>query len=263
MEAGSVAAELRHAGYTVQTKLFQNRSISNLGPGPLLLRLSDPVMHIATHALTRSARSFLGPSAPVLERCYDKYEAYRVATANGVDCPITVLACDAATISFPLVLKPRRGSDSIGVRVLRQGPIPEIARSEDFIAQQHIRGTELTIGVLRDRVGMPLRIHLPEGAPYTFLRKYLWRPRRAPLGDLALAARVQRSALDIARILGVDWAARIDLIHEEATNRLRFLECDVASLIGARSAFAASLEAAGFGRAEQLRLLLNRITKER
>jgi D-alanine-D-alanine ligase-like ATP-grasp enzyme len=244
-------------------KRFQNRSISNLGPGPLLLRLSDPVMHVATDVLTRSARSYLGPNAAVLDRCYDKYEAYRVATANGVDCPITVLACDAATMSFPLVLKPRRGSDSIGVRVLRQGPIPEIARSEDFIAQQHIRGAELTIGVLRDSVGIPLCIHLPEGAPYTFFRKYLWRPRRAPLGDPVLAARVQRAALDIATIFGVDWAARIDLIHDRTSERLCFLECEVAPLIGARSAFAASLEAAGLDRSEQLRLLLHPTTKER
>lgn len=45
-------------------------------------------------------------------------------------------------------------------------------------------------------------------------------------------------------------------MHETTTGRLRFLECDVAPLVGARSAFAASLEAAGITRAEQLRLLL-------
>jgi hypothetical protein len=39
--------------------------------------------------------------------------------------------------------------------------------------------------------------------------------------------------------------------------RLRFLECDVAPLVGTRSAFAASLAASGIARAEQLRLLLN------
>jgi hypothetical protein len=38
---------------------------------------------------------------------------------------------------------------------------------------------------------------------------------------------------------------------------LRFLECDVAPLVGAQSAFAASFEAAGINRAEQLRMLLN------
>jgi hypothetical protein len=41
----------------------------------------------------------------------------------------------------------------------------------------------LTVGVFGDRVGMPLRILLPEGTPYSFLRKYLLRPARAPLAD--------------------------------------------------------------------------------
>jgi D-alanine-D-alanine ligase-like ATP-grasp enzyme len=259
MEAGSVAAELRRAGHKVQKARFQDHSISSLGPEPLLLRLSDPVMLVAAQVLTRS---YLGPSASILERCYDKFDAYRVATANGVDCPITALGCEAGTMPFPLVLKPRRGSDSIGVRLLRQGPIPERARSEHFIAQQHIGGAELTIAVLRNRVGMPFRILLPEGTPYSFSRKYLLRPRRAPLGDPALAARVRRTALEIAAVFGVDWAARIDLIHETPTDRLCFLECDVAPLVGARSAFAASLEAAGLSRAEQLQLLLNGIAKE-
>jgi hypothetical protein len=58
-------------------------------------------------------------------------------------------------------------------------------------------------------------------------------------------------------MFGVDWAARVDLIHETETDRLRFLECDVAPLVGANSAFAASFAATGVSRAEQLRMLLN------
>jgi D-alanine-D-alanine ligase-like ATP-grasp enzyme len=106
---------------------------------------------------------------------------------------------------------------------------------------------------------MPLRIHLPEGTPYSFSRKYLLRPPRSPLANAAFAARVRDSAGRIAEVFGVRWAARIDLIHEQATGRLRFLECDAAPLVGARSAFAASLAAAGMGRAEQLRLLLGEV----
>ena len=68
---------------------------------------------------------------------------------------------------------------------------------------------------------------------------------------------MRHAALKIAEVFGVNWAARIDLIHETTTDRLCFLECDVAPLVGAHSAFAASFEAAGIGRAEQLRMLLN------
>ena len=64
---------------------------------------------------------------------------------------------------FPLMLKPRRGSDSLGVRLLRGGPIPACFRTEAYIAQEYMRGTELTVAVLQGQVGMPLQIHLPEG----------------------------------------------------------------------------------------------------
>lgn len=216
-------------------------------------------MRDAVKALTYAAVPFQGPSAAVLERCYDKFEAHRVASAAGIDCPDTTLGSDAGAAAFPVMLKPRHGSDSIGVRLWMQGELPQRVRSERFIVQRYVRGAELTVAVLRDRVGMPLHIVLPEGTPYSFWRKYLWCPVRTPVGDNSVAERVRQVALGIAMIFGVDWAARIDLIHETATDRLRFLECDAAPLVGARSAFAASFKAAGIDRAEQLQMLVNEI----
>ena len=255
-EARSIAEELRRAGHAVRLIRLQNSSLSDLGP-PLLLRVSDPVMLTLVQPLARAAKSYLAPHADVMARCYDKYEAHRIATSNGVDSPATALASEAWVIPFPLVVKPRRGSDSIGVRRLKKGPIPARLRTDRHIAQQYVCGTELTVAVCRDRVGMPLRIILPEGTPYSFFRKYLLRPPRIPVTDAGLAERVRRTSLEIAAVFGVDWAARIDLIHETATDRLRFLECDVVPLVGVKSAFAASLKASGINRAEQLRMLLH------
>jgi D-alanine-D-alanine ligase-like ATP-grasp enzyme len=256
-EARSIAEELRRAGHAVRLIRLQNNLLSDLAPSLLLLRVSDPVMLTLVQPLTRAGKFYLGPHADVMARCYDKYEAHRIATSNGLDSPATALANEAGTIPIPLVLKPRRGSDSIGVRLLEKGPIPARLRTDRHIAQQYIRGTELTVAVCRGRVGTPLRILLPEGTPYSFFRKYLLRPPRVPVTDAALAERVRRTSLEIAGVFGVDWAARIDLIHETATHRLRFLECDVAPLVGVRSAFAASFEVSGINRAEQLRMLLN------
>ncbi len=256
-EAHSIAEELRRAGRAVDIVSFRADAVSGLPAGPLLLRVSDPVMSRATQLLGRASIPYIGPGAAVMERCYDKYEAGRIATAGGVDCPVTALASAAGTTPFPLVVKPRRGSDSIGVRLLPRGPIPARRQTRDFIVQEHVRGAELTIAVHRGRAGMPLQIFLPEGTPYSFLRKYLLPPRKAPLADAVLAGRVRETAVKIAGLFGVDWAARIDLIHETGSGRLRFLECDAAPLVGADSAFAASFAAAGVPRAEQLRLLLN------
>ena len=256
-EAGAIAGELRRAGLAVNIAVFREGALSSLPPGPLLLRLSDPLMLRATRALRHASISYIGPDAAVMERCYDKYEACRIAAARGVSCPATALAHESDAIPRPLVLKPRRGSDSIGVRLIANGAIPSRQRNADYIAQQQVRGTELTVGVFRGRVGMPLRIDLPEGVPYSFARKYLLRPRATPLVDGELAQRIRAAALEVAGILGADWAARIDLIIETASGRLRFLECDVAPLVGAGSAFTASFAAAGVARAEQLRLLLD------
>lgn len=255
-EARSIARELRRSGHAVDLVRLRENAVSSLPPGALLLRLSDSLMLSAAHALERAAIPFFGPRAAVMERCYDKYHAYRIAAANGVDCPATALATEAGALPFPVVLKPRRGSDSIGVRLLRRGPIPARKRNERYLAQEYVHGDELTVGVLHGRAGMPLTIRLPEETPYSFLRKYLLRPPQPPLGENGLAAQARQTALRIAGIFGVNWAARIDLIHETDSGRLCLLECDVAPLVGTASAFAASLAAAGVTRAEQLRLLL-------
>jgi D-alanine-D-alanine ligase-like ATP-grasp enzyme len=255
-EARAIAGELRRAGRAVMEVRFRADVAAEPPPGPLLLRLSDPVMQVAAEALGRAGVPYLGPSAAAMARCYDKWEAHRIASAAGIDCPATALGTEAAALAFPLIVKPRWGSDSIGLRLVRDAPIPRRACSTNFVAQERIVGAELTVALIHGRVGMPLRLDLPEGTPYTFARKYLLRPGRGPLADAALAERVRELALKIAAVSAVDWAARIDLIHETATGRLRFLECDVAPLVGPDSAFAASLAAAGIPRAEQLELLL-------
>jgi carbamoylphosphate synthase large subunit len=255
-EARAIVAELRDAGQEIRLATFRRATPAMLPGEPLLLRLSDPTMHVVTAVLARAAVAYIGPGAATMERCYDKYEATRRVLASGVDAPATRLGSAVDAPPPPLILKPRHGSDSLGLRVLPTGRFPSRARSDDFIVQEQVRGTELTVAVLGDRVGVPLRIVLPEGTPYRFWRKYLWSTPRAPLRDEGFAARVRDAARSVARTLGVDWAARIDFIHERATGRLCFLECDVAPLVGPRSAFAASLGAAGMARADQLRALL-------
>lgn len=252
-----MARDLVRGGHAVDFVRYRESGIPHLPPGPLLLCLSDPVMLAAARALTRAGRHFLGPAAAVMERCYDKYEAYRLATSHGIICPATALAVEAHALAFPLVVKPRAGSDSIGVRVLRNGPIPPSIQSGEFIAQERIRGQELTVGIIRQQAGLPLRILLPEGTPYSFARKYLLRPAREVVTDGALAERARTTALGIARLFAINWAARVDFIYESRSDRLFFLECDAAPLVGSGSAFAASLAAAGVTRAEQFRLLLD------
>jgi len=224
-------------------------------PGRRILRLSDPVMFRAVEALSTAGVPYIGPGFEAMKRCYDKYAASRLLAAAGFTCPRTELGLEADRIDFPAVVKPRRGSDSIGLRHYAHGPVPARNRTERYVVQSYIRGAEITIGVLNGQAGAPLHVRIPDGALYTFARKYVLRPRIVAVAEQPLAARVRAEALRIAATLGVDWAARIDFIHEPGTDLLYFLECDVAPLVGAGSAFDTSLRAAGVARGEQLKRL--------
>jgi D-alanine-D-alanine ligase-like ATP-grasp enzyme len=237
-EARAIARELRAPLVDYEGSLPADRA---------LLRLSDAFMR---RVVAGSRAAYLGPGRDALERCFDKYEAHRIVAGAGMDAPGTVLADSAALPRAPFVVKPRRGSDSIGVRVATR--LPAGKRNPDHLVQDLVVGREVTVALFRGEAGIPLEILVPRGKPYSFLRKYLLRPRRVSLPDEALRAAARR----IAGLLGVDWAARVDFIVEDATARACFLECDAAPLVGPDSAFAASFAAAGVDRARQLRWLL-------
>jgi len=254
-EARRIAWELRRSGHAVRRCTFGRSAIADSGAGRRILRLSDPVMFEAVEALSSAKVPYIGPGFEAMKRCYDKYGATRLLAARGFKCPQTELGSEADRIDFPMVLKPRWGSDSIGLRHYAHGPVPACKRNERYIVQRYVRGADITIGVLNGQAGAPLHIHIPDGALYTFARKYVLRPRIVPVTEQRFATRVHLDAVRIAATLGVDWAARIDFIHERGTDMLYFLECDVAPLVAAGSAFDRSLRAAGIARSEQLKRL--------
>jgi carbamoyl-phosphate synthase large subunit len=90
----------------------------------LLIPLNDLELPYLAGARARFAEvgTTVVVSAPeVIERCFDKWETYHFLRAQGVLTPQTYLSLRDAhealrqgTLSFPLVLKPRWGSASIG-----------------------------------------------------------------------------------------------------------------------------------------------------
>lgn len=256
-EARRIVTELRASGRTVNVEVFDQARIPSARLP--LLRLSDPLMLRAVRFLTAAGVDYRGPGPAALARCYDKWSAYQSVAAHGVDCPVTRWADEADTLPRPVVLKPRGGSDSLGLRILQHGAVPSRLRNKHMLAQAQVLGVEMTVAVIDGAAGMPLRLILPEGVPYTFARKYLLRPRRAALSEGPLARRVAETAAHVASILGADWAVRVDFILERASQRLFFLECDAAPLVGPGTAFAESLAAAGMKRSMQLARLLGEI----
>src|SRR6186997_987567 len=81
-EARAIARELRRAGHAVELRPFDEARIAELRERRPILRLSDPVMFAAAEALTRSRTVYVGPGYDVMARCFDKYEASRIAVQH-------------------------------------------------------------------------------------------------------------------------------------------------------------------------------------
>src|SRR5262249_4904529 len=138
---------------------------SELPPGPILLRLSDPEMLRVAELLSRAGKAYFGPRAAVMQVCYDKLQATRLAEAAGIACPRTLPGDAAGALDFPLIAKPRRSSDSIGLRLLGKGPLPTRYRTAEYLVQEYVRGRELTVALIGSRIGRALALALPAGAP--------------------------------------------------------------------------------------------------
>jgi D-alanine-D-alanine ligase-like ATP-grasp enzyme len=254
IEAYLLRRELSAVGWTVSSSVYPHLPGHNV---PLLLRLSDNLMRHATRHLLAHGIAFAGPSHDVLEHCYDKYFAYQKVSSAGILIPPTEIGNGPITGVPPFLIKPRRGSDSLGIRIIQSPHIPERFRSETFLIQPFLDGVEITVGFLA-RPGHPFEILRPPGTIYSFRRKNLMRTPKRPLQDDRLVRRIQKQVLTVCDLMGVDWGARVDFLFERRNNLLYFLECDAAPLIHRASAFTLSLASAGLTREQQITLLLDK-----
>lgn len=105
-------------------------------------------------------------SPEVIDRCTDKLRTSEFLARQGLPAPATWPAARAIELAgrgelgFPLFLKPRRGSASIGIhRVEDRERMEAIARlREDYLAQECLVGVEYGIDVLNDFEGRPMAV---------------------------------------------------------------------------------------------------------
>jgi len=94
----------------------------------------------------------------MIEISRDKFKTFERMNQIGIPSPKTILGKDLAsdTISYPIILKPRSGSSSKGVFVINDKnelPSPNIYKNENYIAQELIKGYEVTVDILSDGHG--------------------------------------------------------------------------------------------------------------
>ena len=200
--------------------------------------------------LTAAGIPFVGSDAAASALAFDKVRAKQLFRFHGVDTPdFEVLSGEAlqrgrrAAIEawierhgLPVVLKNPRGGSTLEVRLAADAgealsAFEELAAGADRIMfEEHVRGRELTVGVIEGRDGpraLPVvEIRPRSGQFFDYHEKYAadGAEEICP-ADLPpeVAAAVQAIGLQVHRELGLRGLSRTDLILAE-DGRLRVLE---------------------------------------
>jgi len=135
-----------------------------------------------------SGTQIVAPRQAVIDAAMDKYEMHRWLADAGHDVPATWLATDADRVdeeTYPLIVKPRRGRGSRGVRrvddeLALQDHLARTERDpEDLLVQAYLDGPEFTTSVVGTRDGHLLGV-VPKEAIEKDGSTVLGATRRAP-----------------------------------------------------------------------------------
>ena len=120
------------------------------------------------------AREVLLPPMPFVEAHLDKLASHALLKALGVPVPETEALTERRRVTFPCIVKPRRGRGSRDVAIVRS---EEELRAHvmlcrrppvDFIVQQLLQGQEYTVTMVADRTGalravVPAKVAIKRG----------------------------------------------------------------------------------------------------
>lgn len=155
-------------------------------------------------------------------------------------------------VPFPVVLKPRSGGSSVGLRFARsQREWRKLAPFEGMLCEEYLPGKEYTVGVLDGRALPAVEIR-PIGGAYDYEHKYTLGASEelcpAPLPE-PKARRLSQLALTAFEALGLRDYARIDF-REDGMQNPRFLEANTLPGMTETSLFPLAAVTAGIGFSE-------------
>lgn len=127
----------------------------------LLIPLIDPELLPLAKAkehFSKIGTTVMISNEEMIEISRDKFKTFERMNQIGIPSPKTILGKDLVSdsISYPIILKPRSGSSSKGVFVIKDKnelPSPNIYKNENYIAQELIKGYEVTVDILSDGHG--------------------------------------------------------------------------------------------------------------
>ncbi|MCX6607220.1 MAG: ATP-grasp domain-containing protein [Acidobacteria bacterium] len=179
-----------------------------------ILSLSDPdvaaLSQLRTELSAQGVSCFF-PDAETARVGFDKLETARWAAANGVRVPRTFADAGEAmaTVGLPLIRKPRYGSGSAGVAVIRDESelLPGRHDSTEYLYQELIVGQEVNLELCSDLAGRPMGVSC-------------WKKLISRNGETELAVTLRRQDLldlgfSLAEKLAIVGPCDVDVIDRD------------------------------------------------
>jgi D-alanine-D-alanine ligase len=126
-------------------------------------------------------------------------------------------------LTFPLIVKPAREGSTIGVSIINTEDelLPALKEAgkydEEILAEEFVKGKEITVGILED-ISLPVIEIVPKSGFYNYHSKYTKGetqyilPARIPREKYLYA---QEMSLRAFRALGCSGCVRVDLMTDE------------------------------------------------
>jgi carbamoyl-phosphate synthase large subunit len=157
-------------------------------------------------------------SEPTLAVCLDKWRLAE-RCRDEVRVPDTWLvddAFDAAEVALPVIVKPREGSGSRGIRLVeRRDELEALERDGTLLVQEHLPGTEWSLDVIARADG-----HVAGVVPRARLKV---DSGIAVTGRTLHDERLDAYAREVARLIGLTTVANVQ-VKEDATGEPALLE---------------------------------------
>lgn len=125
----------------------------------VLFPIIDEELQVIADATSRFADrgiSVIGNAPDVVRTAKDKWLTYQWCRQHEVLAPRTWLGSELPSVHpLPLILKPRSGRGSVGVRVVRSHEElqAELERRPELLVQEFVEGPEFTVDIVADREG--------------------------------------------------------------------------------------------------------------
>jgi carbamoyl-phosphate synthase large subunit len=125
--------------------------------------LIDPEISLLSQNISRFQENeilVLHPSSEVTDICFDKYRMFRFLIEHGYNTIKTydsvhtlMVAIESGIISFPLFIKPRTGSGSVGIQKInnqKELELFSLSANNDYIFQEFMEGEEYDADIYVD-----------------------------------------------------------------------------------------------------------------